>query len=101
MGIISLLCGFMSNIDINTALDQLTASLLILRADTAANLGAIEAISRACGLQAIDGLTVLQWHAKQRLVELEKALISLEDLDTALAAQIQRHIDQARKDFQG
>jgi hypothetical protein len=48
------------------------------------------------GVSNIDGLDPFDYHARQRLVELEKALIDLEDLDLSLAARLQQFLDDAR-----
>jgi len=86
--------------DVEREVRELSVAVVVLRADLLATLGAIEAVSRAAGLKLVDGLPLLKWHAQQRAVELEKVLISLEDIDPAFAAQIQAHVDLAKKDSQ-
>lgn len=79
--------------------EELRLAIVVLRADYAAALAAIEAVSRAVKLSLIDGLPLLKWVERQRVVELEKILIALEDSDPALAAALQARVDQARKNL--
>lgn len=81
-------------------LNKQSAMLLSLRADCLANQALIEAIAKTIRVDGVDGLTFFQWHAKNRIAQLERLLILLEDSNPALAAALQHHVDQARKDFQ-
>jgi hypothetical protein len=68
------------------------------KAENMALLAAIEAVARGSHVALIDGLPLLEWYKKHRLIELDKVLISLEDADPSLAAALQAKIDQARKE---
>ena len=79
------------------AINSLRAGLIVTRCDLTTLLGLCAEIARAAGVERINGLAPVKWHARRRAVELQRGLEELEDLDPALAAMVQQQIDESRK----
>ena len=77
--------------------NDFTAIAARLNSNHVALLGVTLAIAKHIGLNELDGLPIQNWYEKQRLAELEKFLIEVEDADPALAAALQQQIDIWRK----
>ena len=76
---------------------QIAAQGAMLTSDHMALLSLVEFLVASSGVTVLDGVSVQKWYQKQRLVELEKFLIRLEDVDPGAAALLQREIDFVRK----
>jgi hypothetical protein len=72
---------------------ELACTAARLNADRMALLGLALSIANHVGLRDLDGLPVQKWYERQRLVEMERFLIQIEDVNPALAAVLQQEID--------
>jgi hypothetical protein len=76
--------------------------------DTMTNLAqqaSIKALLELCviladraGLQEVEGLPLLDWFHKRKVENVENLMISMEDKNPALAAKLQRALDDFKKE---
>jgi hypothetical protein len=76
---------------------NLMAGMVVLRSDVTALIAALEAVAERAGVADVGGLSVAAFHARQRVRELQRELLAIEDDDPALAALVQQQIDHARQ----
>jgi hypothetical protein len=76
---------------------ELAALASKLNADHVALLSLVLLISKQLGLSDIDGLTPQKWYEQQRVIQLEKRLLQIEDRNPRLAAVMQQQIDAWKK----
>jgi hypothetical protein len=76
-------------------IDAITA--IIQQASTDTLLEFCTILAAHLKIQEIEGMSPVDWFRKRKLENMEKVMFKIEDKDPALAAKLQRTIDEAKK----
>ena len=82
---------------LQAAVDRLMANVAVQGASIEALLFLCRDLAQKGGIAEIDGLPIDAWFQQQKLLQLEEALLSIEDHDSGYAALLQSIIDESRK----
>ncbi len=83
-------------VEVEKHIDTLTAGQAIAMADSETMLLLCKHIADTIGIEAIDGLPVIDWFNRERLRRRELLLTGLEDGNPSMAARLQQTIDDAK-----
>lgn len=83
--------------DLRGSVDSLMASALISQVQAELLLSLIETVAGRTNCTQIDGMPLRDWFQKQKVEQLQKALIAIEDSAPAAAAHLQKQIDESER----
>jgi hypothetical protein len=88
--------------DLEETVDGIMALVLIGDIKLKNTMRALEYLSAKAGFSEIEGVPPLDWLRQQEAIQLQKALIQLEDRNPTVAAHMQRIFDEnARRNGHG
>ena len=85
-----------ANVEHNTV--GLMVGQLLVKTDLDTLLLLCQELAQRAGVEAIEGLSVVEWYCRERLRRLDELLFALEDDNPAEAAILQERIDAIRRD---
>ncbi len=84
--------------DVHDSLNSHRAGLVIALADSETMLLLCKRISDSIGIEAIDGLSVIDWFNREKVRRLQKALEDIETTSPSLAAMLSETIDRVKRE---
>jgi hypothetical protein len=86
---------------VSRQLNNLKADIATLHAEVIALIELCEAIAQAVGIATVNGLSVIDWWARRRGIELRRTLEELKDIDPATTAILEAKIAESSRHARG
>jgi hypothetical protein len=83
--------------ELRAVIDSLTASTLLGQIQSEVLLALVKEVAKRTGLTQLDGQPLRDWFQKEKLAQLQRALIQIEDSSPGVAAYLQKQVDDSER----